>query len=676
MSSSGSDFDDDDDELLQAVITGRATSKLYRAEGEVAILRAQLNQIQRQKQDEIFRLRDSHNQFRKSNEDQVSALKYAVQKLEDEKKFLNNELKTTSHTKRRKLASESAFSQNNGQEGGDTTGQLVAEEPAELPHKTVSQQIFQLQQTTSFFADQIWNHCIIGSDRTSLNYLDKISIHFDIHVRDLKIAKRTPVSSAIVEFLMLKKSLRLDELVEDFCLSLVEVVEILQESKTILAIPFLLSFIHCSITFRPAAITPGLIEQLLRKFSHFSNSSSFLLNSNLNEEDYINYHDVPNQVMILEKFFFICCLDIVEKLVSVSTLHGTDFIRRIWNDDILSTELLNRCLPENTERFKNSAQINVVFNVVEMLIASTTEDTFAFNVGTNSSIFSSLLKIFLIELPIKDDFMFYGLNRILGNNIDFRKIDATIPQTADILNNFSVLIPQPIPFELIEQNQENEAIRFELLSNHEFHLLNLRIKVADLLESYIIAKQSVEFLQHKEHFKSIIRIINFEQMYIIRSPRSKYIHLRIQIVSKLVKVLNYLTQDTRDLGNFIYPETMYELFVALSRIAFGSDSLSGEAHKLLLQVRSKGYVKDPIFNSWCEDKARELNHITNDDLQGKLLADLESDYANGLEFPYETDTVELAREILNIFVTHEEADNLYFNMKYEPDQGYDEMEFE
>ncbi|KAG2736255.1 hypothetical protein G9P44_000345 [Scheffersomyces stipitis] len=677
-------------------------ARLYRAEGEVAILRAQLEQLQKQNQKEIHQLRDQKDQLYRQNEDQVNVLKHAVQKLEDEKKFLNNELKTTTHNKRRKLTPVPMASgtvtphipdapihqpvierQPPSHSTPLSPSQLSMEGSAssvELPHKHLAQQIFQQQQTSALYTDHIWNHCIVGSNRTSLSYLGKISIHFDVVVGDLSLVKREPLSRSIVDYMMLKKSLRLDELVEDFCLSIAEVVDILLEKKAILAIPFLLSLVHCSIAFRPAAITPNLIVKLLQRFSRISNNLSFLLSSNLNEEDYVNYHDVPNQVMILEKFIFICCLDIIEKLTSVSSLHGSNFIKSVWKDDVLSIELLNRCLPENTERFKNSAQINVVYNIVEMLISSTTDDTFAFSDVANakvsdSSIFNSLLKIFLIELPIKDDFMFYGLNRVIGNNIDFRKIDATIPQTADILNNFNILIPQPIPFNLIKENQSNESIRFELLSNHEFHLLNLRIKVADLLESYIVAKQSVEFLMSREHVKSIMRIINFEQMYIMRSPRSKYIHLRIQIVSKLVKILNYLIQNAVEYGAFIYPETMYELYVALSRIAFSSDSLSDHAHKLLIQVRNKG-LKEPIFNAWCENKARELNHLTSEDLQGKFLADIESDFANGLEVAYEADTVEIAREILNTFVTHDDADNLYFTMNYEPDDGinYDEME--
>lgn len=733
MSSSGSDFDDDDDELLQALINGETTvatnngerialtnanlnkqnlltgqagvntqggnkaqagnktqhshinqllnanpdgptnfqSQLYRADGEIAILRAQLEQLQHQKVNEVSKLKEVHDLYKRNNEDQVSALKFAVQKLEDEKKFLNNELKTS--TKRRKVHSTPTQSSSGIDIDLSTSASQTTQKENIPPINNVANAT-KLQNDSSLYIDQLWNHCILGSKRTSLTYLNKVCIDFDFETNDFKVVRRTPLSSGIIEFLMLNKNLRLDQLIKRFCLHLVEVIDVLLKEKSIVSIPFLLSLVHFSVSYRPAAIGTETIKSLLIKFSRISNGLAFLLH---NEQDIINYHDVPDQIMIIEKFIFICCLDIIEKLVSLSSLSDDKFIRSIWTDEILSVELLGRCLPENTERFKNSAQINLVYNFVEMLISSITEETFAYNdqAVSDSIIFSSLLKIFLIEVPIKDDFMFYGLNRIIGNNLDFAKIDSTIPQTKDKLNNFTILTPQPIPFELLKQNQTNKEISFELESNHEFHVLNLRIKVANLLESYIVTKQSVSFLQQKEHFKSIIRIIGFEQVHIQQAPRSKHVNLRIQIISILIKVVNYLTQEMREMSSLIYPETMYELYVVLLRIAFGSDSLSVEAHRLLVEVRNKRFINDTIFNGWCEHRARELNHLTHNDLQGKLLADIESDYANGLEFPYESDTVELAREILNVFVTHEEADNLYFNMNHQEDDGnFDEMD--
>ena len=109
----------------------------------------------------------------------------------------------------------------------------------------------------------------------------------------------------------------------------------------------------------------------------------------------------------------------------------------------------------NTERFKNLAQINLIYTFSEILISSISETTFAYNDTPNKildeSIINSLLKVFLIELPVKDHFMFYGLNRIMGNNIDFNKIDSIIPTSQPPLNHSIISRPCPIPYEYLQE---------------------------------------------------------------------------------------------------------------------------------------------------------------------------------------------------------------------------------
>ena len=104
-----------------------------------------------------------------------------------------------------------------------------------------------------------------------------------------------------------------------------------------------------------------------------------MLNSNLDEDDLANYHDVPYQVMVLEKFIFVECLDLMERLVTLTTTFDIEFIKTVWQNRILPQNIITSCLPDNSERFKNTAQINVVFNIVELLVASVTEETFAYN---------------------------------------------------------------------------------------------------------------------------------------------------------------------------------------------------------------------------------------------------------------------------------------------------------
>lgn len=698
-SSDVSIFDDDDDEMLHKVIMGEANiednmvvptqtpsttinsylkeklvpiqpdddmkAKLFQAEGEIAILRSQLQLIRQQKQLEMMNLTKTYQNFKREADEKVNSLKTSLENLEDEKKFLDNELRSNASLKKRKLVKN----------GFDNQVETIINKKV-VDQPIIGQKIIKVVDESSIFMDHLWSYCINGSDRSCLDYLSKICLDFELHVQDMIIFPKKPISLILMDYFIMKKHLRLDELIENFVLTVTDLCLILINRKVLTSIPYLFSMVFCCLCFRPAAIKQNLITDLLKKFTKVISDYSFLLDSNLNEDDFINYHDVPNQVMIIEKFIFIVINDILERLVLLSTQYDPQFINSIWQDSVLSINLFKKMLPENSERLSNCGQINLIYNYVEILICSITNESFAYNNHpdySNLEIFNSLFKVFLIEIPLKEDFMFFGLNRILGNNLDFKKIDSIVPVVQDFLGNNLITYPQPIPFDLLKQNLNNQDLKYELLWNHEFHLLNLRIRIASLIESFIINTQQVEILQNKEFYKSIIRIIGFQQNAITKSPRSQYIDKRIQIISKLTKVLYYITQDVNDISQLIFPETMYEFFVVISRIAFGSDSLSTEAHQFLLNIRLKGYM-DPVFNESCELKAREVNHITMNDNDYKLIADIESDFANGLEFPYESDTIELAREILNQIVTHEEADNIYFSMNYEEFNGFDEME--
>lgn len=680
--------------------------KLYRSDGEVAILRAQLKQLQNQKQQEINELNNSINYQKRNNEEQMKILKFTVEKLEDEKKFLNNEVKNASSAyKKRKVVNDkhndvsymeidqlpdtaTAHIQQQQQERHQQQHKHHEEQHQQQPQHQqqrqiitnqrpssikVIQKLIKIPNDASLFTDYIWNYCINGSTRTSLAYLDRICVQEDLIIdQDFKVYAKLPISKSIIENLMLKKNLRLDDLLYKFGENLIDLIKNLFSQQNKLPVPILLSLIHATITFKKSAVNKTLIKFLIVELVTIIKDFSFLLDSSQNEEDFINYHDVPYNNLMLQNFILICCCDLVENLVCYSSQFGEEFISSIWSSNIFPYELLTKLLPENTERYKSTAQINLIYNVIEMLQSSITEETFAFNNDKqNETIIKSLLKVFLIDINVKEDFSFYGLNRIIGNNNDLSQIEKIIPKhNTNLLNQAIISIPSPIN-KIKLSNKE----QFEITSNHELHLLNLRIKIVYLLESLITIQNSIHLINGKEYIKSIIRIIGFEQNILMRSPRSKFINIRIEIISHFIRIFYYIINDTKSINHLIYPETLYEIFVILMRIAFGSDSLSVEAHGLLKEIRESGFLNKGIFNKWCEFKSRELNHLNfeqfkfktdgENKLKGEILSNIESDFANGLEFPYELETIELAREILSICCTHEEADNLYYNMNYE-----------
>lgn len=645
--SSDNDFDDDEDAEILALVTqvqrqrqtqrakeaspdasSELQQRLYRADGEIAILRAQLAQLQNSKNDEIVTLQLALAAEKRTATDSINALKHTVEKLEDEKQFLANEIKSASlAVKRRKTRAE----------------------PDPSPLSKVMVTPARTHNDAFLFHDHIWNHCIHGASRLLVLFLDHICLDFDVRA-GLNVSANLPISRSIMEFLMDKKNLRLDDLLYEFCEAVCETIGGLLK-KAILSVPFLLSLVHAAITFKPLAVTPRLLRYLIPHTVDILHQSTFLLDSSQDEEDFINYHDVPYHHLVLEKFVLIASSDILETLMCLASPHA--FIHEAWT--LVPADLVFKLLPENTERFRATAQINLVFNVVEMLMSSITANLFAFNDGaTNDAIVRSLLKVFLIDIPIKDDYMFYGLNRFIGNNSDIVNLEAVVAPREPIHGKAIYASACPLVQLASKPSRANVA-------HHDRHLLHLRVRIVSLLEALVSIHQSTSILNTKEYMKSMVRIMGFEQNAIMKSPRSKLVHLRIDIISHFIRIFYYIVKESRNINTLLYPETLYEVFVILMRIAFGSDLLAVDAQHLLGEIRGQN-VYTPVFNQWCEARSRQLHHV---DTLEPSISKIESDFANGLEFPFELETIELAREILSICVSHEEADNLYLNMNHE-----------
>lgn len=649
---------------------------LFRAQGEISILRAQLESLQALKNEEIRRLNLEFENVQNQAQSHISALKLLVDKLEDEKKFLGNEIRSLSAAKRRKVATESGAvvevdmdRQENGSvslAGPDSRDGANAAKSASELQRPKFQTIINIQDDWSLFCLHIWSYTINGSSRTSAEILSRICIDENAVVGpEMKIEARTPILAAIWNYLMLKKDLRLDKLVRHFSEQMVELAkDQLARDKnkgSIVAVPFIISLIHACVNFKVSAVDEHLVMYLVREMCAILASFVFLLQLEDEEESFLDHHNVTYQHRLLENFTLVLCFDVLEDAVTISTQFGANFVLRVWTLGAVATDLLLKILPENSERFKSVAQINLVYNYVEMLSASLTSGGFAANNDHfNKLLVASLIKVFLIDISIKEEFMFFGLNRALGNNGDFERISGSIPSGADSIFNHS-LISTALP---VHPPKPEEIQGYDVVTKHLFHLLSLRIRIVNLLESLVISGQ-MHLLNEKENLKSIVRIIAFEQNAMMHQPRSQFIHMRLTIVAVLIRMLYYITDEYKNINTLIYPETLYEIFVILMRIAFGSDSLSVEAHKLLAEIRGRGITDVGIFNRWCEQRSREIGHINLYDSSAAkftMVTDAEYNFGNGLEFPYELETIEIAREILGVCVNHDEADNLYYNM--------------
>lgn len=681
-----SDFEDDDDMLLELLRTTQHAAPggpaapvaldLFRAQGEISILRAQLESLRALKSDEVAKLSEELHSARATATDRIAALKQSVDKLEDEKKFLGNEIRSLSAVKKRKLDPEDASTGPETRQlsearqlldtrGAETRGLDTRGVEPRQEARTRGVAPIHLHDDWSQLCDFLWRYTINGSTRSTMEFLSRICVEEAFQAGEVKVQAKMPILACVWEYLMAKKDLRLDDLVETFCNDMLAVVKhllALVDSKrrgAMLAVPFLMSLINASITFKGSAVTKRLVETLVAEVCAILTRFVFALQLDEQQDDeFLMHHDVTYQHRLLENFTLILGFDLLENAVTLSTQFDDAFVAHVWSL-VVDFELLKRILPENSERFISAAQINLVFNFVEMLSASLTATGFATSDRLlDQLIVKSLIKVFLIDITIKEDFCFYGLNRVLGNNHDFDKISQAIP------DNTSKLISLALP---VETRQQSEKALFHLKSAHDCHLLSLKVRIVTLLEA-LLMNGNMDLVNLKENIKSIVRIIGFEQNQLIHQPRSKYIFMNLTIVGGFIKILYYIIEEHKNINTLIYPETLHEVFVVLMRIAFGSDSLSTQAHALLSSIRSKGVTDIGIYNKWCEMRSREITHFNLFDSRPNKfveLGNIEGDFANGLEFPYDEETIEIAREILSVCVNHDEADNLYYNMTSE-----------
>ncbi|KAF8004850.1 hypothetical protein HF325_000307 [Metschnikowia pulcherrima] len=458
---SDSSFDDDDDPLLMqlvqatqrpaptaqngsnvtipenpqnlGVVTNPANYQLqlFSAQGEISILRAQLELLQNQRAAEIALLRAEAKNAQSSAQEHVTVLKQTVDKLEDEKKFLGNEIRSLSAVKRRKVAENGTqIASNTDLHGRPDLANGVSNDHGSDPRKSLQKPFavaggarIQLQDDWSQLTYHMWHYTINGSDRTSMAFLSKICTECTVEADGkLTVPANTPLLACLWDALLDVKHLRLDLLVLHICtmlLALISELLRLHEASVpgiLVSVPFLISIVHATITFKPSAVTEALAKILVSSFSKILQKFVFVLHLNDEEGETFSTHStVPYQRRLIENFILISALDVLENAVVISTQFGPEFCRNLWNLGTLDLALLQQILPENTERFVSLVQINLVSSFVEMLSAAVYENYFCTtNERLNLLIVKSLLKVFIIDIGIKEDFMFYGSKQGFG----------------------------------------------------------------------------------------------------------------------------------------------------------------------------------------------------------------------------------------------------------------------
>lgn len=627
-------------------------SELLVAKGEIAVLRSKIADLERLREQERDELEHANNTEKETSETKIKILENAVQRLEDERKFLSVEVRNLSNMrKKRRVNEESQTATGSGEDVEMTENSTVTPEPLPTinvpvpkPKATIKLAQPKTLNENSLFMDTILNHTIIGCEHSTMEYLSHITspIPFlnesdPIFNIDIKI----PLSTAILNYLVQKyEILRLDTFITKFSQNLTLLIQkIFQSSDTSkLSIPFLISLLHATVLFRPSAMIPETTTNLAILSVDLIAHHIFIVKKQDDVSSNQRRFAIPAiQKRLIDSLILVFSLDLLESL-----------FMNCGSDEKLVGEIFKEISPQFRSILKTGigshSCLIVMFPLIETLIAIGHYD------GFPEELILVLSQILYNGVESMQNMCFNGMNRILGDSESCQLISNLITLTG---HSAQPNVVYSIDGDFIE---------------HDHHLINLQLKICDLFEKLVL-DDSIDginlFNKDPVILKLLISTVSKQQELIFKSPRSNTTHLRSRLISSLIKVIHLIWEI-----NFINlktppritKDTTHELMITLSRIAFSANITSNEASEFLYELRK--FDKDSkVFNKWSETRAREISHLypsNTEDLNA--IVNAEVGFSNGLEFAYDDIVVELARDILEKCTTMDEADNLYLSM--------------
>ncbi|ODQ80227.1 hypothetical protein BABINDRAFT_161198 [Babjeviella inositovora NRRL Y-12698] len=605
---------------------------LLAARGEVSILRSRLEALTKAKEDEIRRLSEEAKAAKIAAEERISTLGAQNTVLEDDKKFLHNQLKLRSHEPKRRKLDE-------------------AEKPREVK---VEKEVRTIVVRTSVpderpgLVEHLIRHTVRGLPRSCMEYLARISIDTKFTCKGCVILPREPISGSIQAYLVAKQSLlKLDDLVEEFCEVVSRLIGQLVDAQRLLAVPFLLAVLHATVRFRPNAVKDDVLEQLMDLNFDILERYEHTLKADMDDPEFPS--NVPDHIALLQSTTMLFSVELLELLFSCAQLRLEALRARVWAK--LQPTLLPKLLSTHSP-------VNVAFAAVEMVIASQT--------GDQRQILL-VAKLIAEEPAPRIGFQLYGLNRMIGSNKDARRLDSMVPSAR---RNFEgkLVTPTPLPVANWETGD----------NGHVSHVALLGLRVLELLTVCNDMYRSARPLIDVPVIKILTANATMEQDFVYAHPRHRLVPTRIMTVAKTVAILHVLWHRFQKGELQIPRDTSHELLVLLTRVAFSQtkEGLWDASMNYMRKMRVQFGIRAPLFNEYAEARARKLAHITAASSMEDI-CEAELTFANGLEFAYEDNTICLAREILEMLTTGPEADNLYSSMNSEVedwDMDQDQMD--
>ncbi|CDO92740.1 unnamed protein product [Kluyveromyces dobzhanskii CBS 2104] len=460
--------DDDDDDILQlvdrppmsqvALPTKVAVPKnddLLKAKGEVGILRQKLSMLEKTVKEHDESQKKLQFDLKTSHAEEVEKLKVELERLEDERKFMLLE--------QRHLFTPRNSSKSTSSHGNDT----AEPSPMEAKRRKMepAKQYVPLAQNLnvddgSLFFDHLVSYKLLGAEHTVLESLDHIcNYETDLILSpDIEIIKaRSPLGPTLRALIFKWKSIySLDQLVDktlEILAIAIKSVSDLPENR--LAIPFLLSLMHCTINFRHSATSISSLKDVFQFVTDFIITDPSFLKQTLHENP-LELDVSPDvfQYSMLDQLCMTYSFDVLETCVVIMLTCNPEEQAILLNDDTIAENLVKCCNLALSISYK--PVLPIIINTTEILLGVVELEPKE-SIWENKwlTLFPKLIQNW--SRPIifdSEKINFAGLNRCCGNNANHVKLNSIL--------DFSDIRYLPMIIE-----NEFEHLSFTALENQE-----------------------------------------------------------------------------------------------------------------------------------------------------------------------------------------------------------------
>lgn len=627
----------------------KTSAKYLEAVGEIAVLREKVRDIERTRNEQYQEARKTSENGIRQRDAKIAELEKAVAKLKLDAQFYEAQLKNPLRTKPQAPTRSNSNETIQPQKKRQTSLPKDASPPP--PPKLVPRQ----PNYKALFLKALWRSSLPGLSVSNLSILSTICTPFSFeHEPYFRIDSSISIGSALSGSLVnAPDNSKVSDVVLDLCCLLSALLRALVDAEAILAVPFLLGLLHTAVTFR----TDALSRQALISTAA---SSAYIAAAYVSCLDVAHHLEVPydvsepDHIAILKRASFIFALDVFEAAACAAACVDPALIVSVWQQ--APQALLRTCLSKAAPPacalsvvMASSAAANAEMPVVFGEPYRNTEHC-------DKEYIRLLLAILNLETSPDTHLFFYGLNRYCGNNDRTAELLEVVPPALDGLCDS----PYPLSLETDLDPKVNE----ESTINHKKQQYELKSRIIELLTAIASAKNSrdVTYVFSPECVKYCIEELRDLQEAVSLFPRDVFLLQRQQLIASIVQFLAPLLlqndpQDPVSLVNRITAGVKRQMVVILTRIAFSS-VLAADVSQFT-ETREKNGYQGVLFNEQCEQKARDLARLRGLEKPSEFVL-VESEIPNGIEYGFGLEIVALSRDILEVCITPDEADNLYY----------------